>query len=172
MQGYYTSGEFAKKANVSIRTIRYYDKQGLLKPAGMSEAGYRLYTDSDFAKLQKILSLKYLGFSLDEIRSITINDDDNGYVEQSLELQLDLVKKRIEHLKLVEQTLSETSKLVKDNPVIDWNKILHLIILPIWKRAWWSSTRMRPISTSGLIFTRNMRRIPSGGFRGCTPSWS
>ena len=127
MQGYYTSGEFAKKANVSIRTIRYYDKQGLLKPAGMSEAGYRLYTDSDFAKLQKILSLKYLGFSLDEIRSITINDDDNGYVEQSLELQLDLVKKRIEHLKLVEQTLSETSKLVKDNPVIDWNKILHLI---------------------------------------------
>lgn len=55
MQGYYTSGEFAKKANVSIRTIRYYDKQGLLKPAGMSEAGYRLYTDSDFAKLQKIL---------------------------------------------------------------------------------------------------------------------
>ena len=127
MQGYYTSGEFAKKANVSIRTIRYYDKQGLLKPAGKNEAGYRLYTDSDFAKLQKILSLKYLGFSLDEIRSITINDDDNGYVEQSLELQLDLVKKRIEHLKLVEQTLSETSKLVKDNPVIDWNKILHLI---------------------------------------------
>lgn len=127
MKGFYTSGEFAKKANVSIRTIRYYDKQGLLKPAGVSEAGYRLYTDSDFAKLQKILSLKYLGFSLDEIRSITINDDDNDYVEQSLELQLDLVKKRIEHLKLVEQTLSETSKLVKDNPVIDWNKILHLI---------------------------------------------
>ena len=49
MHGYYTSGEFAKKANVSIRTIRYYDKQGLLKPAGMSEAGYRLYTDSDLA---------------------------------------------------------------------------------------------------------------------------
>lgn len=127
MEGYYTSGEFAKKANVSIRTIRYYDKQGLLKPAAMSDAGYRLYTDSDFAKLQKILSLKYLGFSLDEIRSITINDDDNGYVEQSLKLQLDLVKKRIGHLQLVEQTLSETSKLVTDNPVIDWNKILHLI---------------------------------------------
>lgn len=127
MEGYYTSGEFAKMANVSIRTVRYYDKQGLLKPAGMSEAGYRLYTDADFARLQKILSLKYLGFSLDEIRSITINDDDNGFMEESVRLQLSLIRKRIEHLKLVEQTLEETARLVGENPVIDWNKILHLI---------------------------------------------
>lgn len=127
MDGFYTSGQFAKKANVSIRTVRYYDKQGLLKPAGISEGGYRLYTDSDFAKLQKILSLKYLGFSLDEIRSITINDDDNDYVEESLRLQLNLIRKRIEHLKLVEQTLTETSRLVTDNQAVDWNKILHLI---------------------------------------------
>lgn len=127
IDGFYTSGQFAKKANVTIRTIRYYDKQGLLKPAGVSEGGYRLYTDSDFAKLQKILSLKYLGFSLDEIRSITINDDDNDYVDESLRLQLNLVRKRIEHLKLVEQTLSETSRLVTDNQAVDWNKILHLI---------------------------------------------
>lgn len=127
MNKFYTSGQFAKKANVSIRTVRYYDKQGLLKPAGISEGGYRLYTDSDFAKLQKILSLKYLGFSLDEIRSITINDDDNDYVEESLRLQLNLIRKRIEHLKLVEQTLTETSRLVTDNQAVDWNKILHLI---------------------------------------------
>lgn len=127
MNQLYTSGQFARKANVTIRTIRYYDKQGLLKPAAMSEGGYRLYTDSDFAKLQKILSLKYLGFSLDEIRSITINDDDNDYVEESLGLQLTLVRKRIEHLKLVEQTLTETKKMVMDNQAVDWNKILHLI---------------------------------------------
>ncbi len=127
MEGYYTSGEFAKKASVSIRTIRYYDKQGLLKPASMSAGGYRLYTDSDFAKLQKILSLKYLGFSLDEIRSITINDKDHDYVGESIKLQLSLIRKRIEHLKLVEQTLTETSKLVEDHQAADWNKILHLI---------------------------------------------
>ena len=127
MEGYYTSGEFAKKASVSIRTIRYYDKQGLLKPACMSAGGYRLYTDSDFAKLQKILSLKYLGFSLDEIRSITINDKDHDYVGESIKLQLSLIRKRIEHLKLVEQTLTETSKLVEDGQAADWNKILHLI---------------------------------------------
>ena len=72
---YYTSGEFAKKANVTIRTIRYYDKQGILKPSKVSDAGYRMYTDEDFARLQKILSLKYLGFSLEEIMAMTINDE-------------------------------------------------------------------------------------------------
>lgn len=64
----YTTGEFAKKAGVSVRTIRYYDKQGMLKPSHVSQSGYRLYTDGDFARLQKILTLKYLGFSLEEIR--------------------------------------------------------------------------------------------------------
>ncbi len=135
MNQYYTSGQFARNANVSIRTVRYYDKQGLLKPSGMSEGGYRLYTDSDFAKLQKILSLKYLGFSLDEIRSITINDDDNDYVQESLRLQLNLIRKRIEHLKLVEQTLTETSRLVTENQSVDWNKILHLIHITNMERS-------------------------------------
>ena len=64
---YYKTGEFAKMANVSIRTIRWYDKQGLLKPTMIAENGYRLYTDKDFVKLQQILSLKQLGFSLEEI---------------------------------------------------------------------------------------------------------
>ena len=39
----YTTGEFARKAGVSVRTIRYYDKQGILKPSHVSESGYRLY---------------------------------------------------------------------------------------------------------------------------------
>ena len=60
-EGYYSSGEFAKKANVTVRTIRYYDKQNILKPSARTAAGARLYTDADLAKLQQILLLKYLG---------------------------------------------------------------------------------------------------------------
>ena len=127
MTGYYTTGEFAKKANVSIRTIQYYDKRNLLKPARTNEAGYRLYTDSDFARLQKILSLKYLGFSLDEIRLITVNDDDHNYLNESVAMQQRLVRKRIEQLKLVEKTLEETRNMIQEETVIDWNRILHLI---------------------------------------------
>ncbi|MGL5435242.1 MAG: MerR family transcriptional regulator [Lachnospiraceae bacterium] len=127
MNGYYTTGEFAKKANVSIRTIQYYDKQNVLKPAQTSEAGYRLYTDSDFAKLQKILSLKYLGFSLDEIRSITVNDEDQDYLNESIAMQQRLIRRRIEQLQLVEKALEETRNMIREDPAIDWNRILHLI---------------------------------------------
>ena len=46
--GYYSSGQFARMANVTLRTIRYYDKQDILKPSFVSEAGARFYTDKDF----------------------------------------------------------------------------------------------------------------------------
>lgn len=123
---YYTTGQFAKKAKVTIRTIRYYDKKGLLKPTKITESGYRLYTNEDFGRLQKILSLKYLGFSLDEIMAMTINDNIDNTLD-SLELQKDLVSKKIKHLQLMEQTLEETSAIVQDSKQIDWNKILNLI---------------------------------------------
>ncbi len=125
--GYYTSGEFARKANVTLRTIRYYDKQGILKPSKVEENGYRYYTDGDFAKLQKILSLKYLGFSLEEIMTITINDQDKDFVRQSLELQLGLVRKKIEHLNLIEQSLQDTAEKMEQNHEVDWEKIIQLL---------------------------------------------
>lgn len=124
--GYYTSGEFARKARVTIRTIRYYDKQGILKPSRMSESGYRLYTDEDFVRLQKILSLKYLGFSLEEIVAMTINDDAED-IARSLDMQKELIQKRIRHLQMMERTLQDTSRVLDQTEQVDWNSILNLI---------------------------------------------
>ena len=107
--GYYTSGEFAGMANVSVRTIRFYDKKNILKPSLVSESGIRYYTDSDFARLQQILLLKYLGFSLDDIREMTINDMDWHYMLNSLKLQQKLVQDRIEQLQLVEHAVQDTA---------------------------------------------------------------
>lgn len=67
LPGYYSSGQFARLAGVSVRTIRFYDKQNILKPSYVSPSGARFYTDSDLAGLQQILLLKYLGFSLEDI---------------------------------------------------------------------------------------------------------
>ncbi len=127
MSQYYTSGQFAKKANISIRTVRYYDCQGLLKPSHMSEKGYRLYTDSDFAKLQKILTLKYLGFSLDEIRDMTLKEADRESLRDSLRMQLNLVRQKMIHWKLIEQSIEETSRMLEQQEEIDWSGVLHLI---------------------------------------------
>ena len=95
---YYTSGQFAKKAHVSVRTIRFYDQQNILKPSKLDKNGSRFYTDNDFVKLQQILLFKYLGFSLEEIKSLTITDSDNSMLINSLKLQQKLVRDKIEQL--------------------------------------------------------------------------
>ena len=125
----YTTGEFAKRANVSVRTIRYYDDKGLLKPTIIKESGYRFYSDHDFAKLQKIIALKRLGFSLEDIASISQQDRDAGFVKESFELQLKLIREKIAELKHIEQAIQEVSLAVASKPETDWNKITSLIHL-------------------------------------------
>lgn len=127
--GYYSSGEFAKMAQVSIRTIRFYDKQNILKPSYVTPAGARFYTDSDFVKLQQILLLKYLGFSLDDIKGMTIDDMDYHFLKNSLTMQKKLVADRIEQMQLVENAIDNTISALEDNQQIDWSQMLHLIHL-------------------------------------------
>src|SRR5207253_5602391 len=61
-------GELARRTGLTVRTLHHYDELGLLKPSLHTEAGHRLYTAADVARLQRILSLRQLGFSLEEIR--------------------------------------------------------------------------------------------------------
>ena len=123
---YYTTGTFAKMASVTVRTIRYYDKQNILKPSHMSESGYRLYTDEDFVKLQRILVLKYLGFSLEEIRTMPLQSGVSDMAE-SFQMQLKLIRQKKEHLEQIEQALCEAQQLLHEKNRVDWEEILHLI---------------------------------------------
>ena len=134
MQKCYTTGEFAKRAKVPIRTMRYYDKKGILQPSFRNDAGYRMYTDQDFLKLQKVLSLKYLGFSLEEIKNMTINDDVSD-ITKSLQMQADLLHKKAEHLKLMEEALRKTTKIIEETSEVDWNEILGLIHMTSMERT-------------------------------------
>ncbi len=127
--GYYSSGEFARMAGVTLRTIRYYDKQNILKPSLVSEAGARFYTEKDFARLQQILLLKYLGFSLDDIREMTIDDVDYHFLLNSLGIQLKLVKDRLEQMQLVEQAIQDTMDVIQTERTVDWSNMLNLIHL-------------------------------------------
>jgi len=60
-------GELARQTGLSVRTLRYYEQLGLLTPSGRTEAGYRLYNEADVQRLQQILSLRQIGFSLAQI---------------------------------------------------------------------------------------------------------
>ena len=129
LPGYYSSGQFARMAGVTVRTIRFYDRQNILKPSYVNQSGARFYTDSDLARLQQILLLKYLGFSLDDIREMTIGDTDYHFLKNSLILQKKLVQDRIEQMQLVESAIEDTVRTIEEEHQIDWSHMLELIHL-------------------------------------------
>lgn len=95
-------GELAKKAGVTPRTIRYYENLGLLKPSERQGTGFRYYTESELAKLQKINCLKNLGLTLEGIVSVI-----DLYFEDSTELK---AKRKV--LEILQAHLQETNEKV------------------------------------------------------------
>ena len=127
--GYYSSGEFARMAHISVRTVRYYDKQNILKPSYVNESGARFYSDRDFVRLQQIMLLKYLGFPLEDIRELLIEDMDSHFLRNSLELQRKLIQDKIEQLQMVEKAIADTSEEIRRSENVNWVHMLDLIHL-------------------------------------------
>ncbi len=121
---FYHTTEFAQKASVSVRTLRYYDKVGLLSPSMYTESGYRLYTDTDLLRLQEILALKFLGFSLQEIQQFLHAEP--LLLQESLAQQKAMMLERRSQLDTVIQALTETEELLHANK-LNWESILRVI---------------------------------------------
>src|SRR5947209_4666850 len=108
-------GELAKRTGLTVRTLHHYDEIGLLKPSLHTESGHRLYTAADVARLQQVLSLRQLGFALEEIAACL---DRPGYsplevirlhvarLREQIELQRGLCE-RLEGLAAVFRTVGE-----------------------------------------------------------------
>ncbi|MFI2314990.1 MULTISPECIES: MerR family transcriptional regulator [unclassified Streptomyces] len=63
-------GEVAARTELSLRTIRHYEETGLVAPSARSQGGFRLYTETDVARLMVIRRMKPLGFTLDQMREL------------------------------------------------------------------------------------------------------
>lgn len=94
-----TVHEVAEFAKVSVRTLQYYDRIGLLRPAARSKAGYRLYDDDNLVRLQQILLFRELEFSLKDIGDIVNSPeyDRSRALQQQIQL-LRLRRRRIDEL--------------------------------------------------------------------------
>lgn len=126
-KGFYSSGEFAARAHVSLRTVRYYDRIGLLSPSAHSDAGARLYNDADLGRMQQILLYKYLGFSLDDIREMTMAGADQHFLLETMRVQQKLVQERIGQMQAVAEALSSTMSALKKGQEVDYDHMLALI---------------------------------------------
>ncbi|MHC6180450.1 methyltransferase domain-containing protein [Clostridium sp. JNZ X4-2] len=122
-----TIGNFAKKSGVTLRTLRYYDKIGLLKPCSYNQSGHRLYNLEDFGKLQKILTLKFIGLSLQDISRIMNYDVNHNDLKKSLEIQKEIMKGKIYHIETVIKSIEEAVHMLNHNRELNWNKFINII---------------------------------------------
>jgi MerR family copper efflux transcriptional regulator len=101
-------GTIAKRAGVSIDTVRYYEKSGLLTPAARMPSGYRRYGDVQLARLRFIRRAQELGFSLKDVRELLglSRLRDVARVKRTAEKKLGDVEKRIASLERVRDGLS------------------------------------------------------------------
>jgi MerR family transcriptional regulator, copper efflux regulator len=102
-------GELAKRAGVGIDTVRYYEREGLLKPRQRLASGYRRYTGHEISRLRFIRKAQVLGFSLSEIRDLlTLSSHrDVARVKKTAEAKLVDVRKRIAELERVRSALTD-----------------------------------------------------------------
>ncbi len=119
----YTAGQMADLAGVSLKTIRFYDAKGLLKPVSYSDAGYRYYNRDSVVRLQRIIMLKYLGFSLQQIAEmISVNTDLDGQMKEQKKF---LMKRK----QLLDEMLSTIELLEKTQNEDKWDVLQHLLKL-------------------------------------------
>jgi DNA-binding transcriptional MerR regulator len=115
----FTIGQVAKKYGLSRSTLIYYDNIGILTPSGRSESNYRLYSDIDLKKMDRIILFRSAGLSLDSIPSLLDKKGDD--LNSSLEHRLSSINNEIQGLRNQQQVILnilENESAVKDSRVI------------------------------------------------------
>lgn len=119
-----TVKDVSKIAGISIRTLQYYDKIGLLIPSNHTEAGYRLYGEDDMKKLQQILLFRELEFPLKDIKNIMESDNFDRDVALKQQIELLIMKKQhIENLILFAKGIKDLGVDYMNFKVFDTSKI-------------------------------------------------
>jgi len=128
-QGYMTVGEVAKKMGITVRTLQYYDKEGLLPPSAESEGGLRLYTYREIVKLHQILSMKRLGFSLNEIRAWLLAQNTPEEVSSVLIEQASELRKKIRSMTDALEAIEKLNVEVLQTDSVNWEKYADIFAL-------------------------------------------
>ncbi|WP_346936090.1 MerR family transcriptional regulator [Clostridium sp.] len=117
--------EFAKRSGVTVKTLLHYDKIGLLQPSLKTQAGYRIYCDEDFIKLQQIITLKFIGLSLEEIKQL-INEK-NQNIENIISVQTRALEEKKKHIETVITALNKAEKQIQNNSFLEVQQLIDII---------------------------------------------
>lgn len=99
VEGTYSTGEIARLCGVTVRTVQYYDKRGILSPKSLTEGGRRMYTEEDVRKLRLLSYLRSMGLSIDNIGRICSEENADKVTEALLTEQVQLLSEEIDDKK-------------------------------------------------------------------------
>lgn len=116
--------EFAKRSGVTVKTLRYYDKIGVLQPSIKTDAGYRIYCDEDFIKLQQITTLKFIGLSLEEIKKLINKKSEN--IESIIDIQTKALEENQKHIEVVLMALNKAKKQIKEKGFLEVQQLIDI----------------------------------------------
>jgi DNA-binding transcriptional MerR regulator len=143
----YTVSEIARRTGITVRTLHHYEAEGLLAPARRSDAGYRLYGEAELTRLQHIVSLKALGFSLAEIRACL--DSGSPTLEEALTRQVGRLRDGIARQQNLLIRLERLVRLAADGGTIDAETLLSSIEASTLMEKYFTPEQMQTIQRRG-----------------------
>jgi DNA-binding transcriptional MerR regulator len=162
MKRNYLIKEFADLTKVTVRTLHYYDQIGLLKPSFEKANGYRVYTDADLLKLQQIVTLKFMGFSLAEIRNLL---GSKGYqAVKSLRVQAEAIKDEIARLRQASKAIEEVLRQLETKGRIQRQKLIKIMeviqmgedVKKTWHEKFFTEAELKEFQEVGKKYTPEM----------------
>ena len=147
--------EFAKLSGVTVRALHHYDRLGLVKPSRHTRAGYRLYSESDVARLEQIVALKFIGLSLKQIKEV-LSRRSVG-LASTLRQQRQAIEEKRNRLELAIKAIQRAEDVAAANDQPDWEtfiKIIEVINMQTdmdWSKKYYSEEAQQEIAKCAAI---------------------
>lgn len=149
----YQASEFAALTGVTVRTLHHYDRLGLLRPTRRTRAGYRLYGERDFARLQQVLTLKFIGLSLKEIKALL--DRKSLDLAGVLGLQREILEARRRQVEMALEAVKCAEAVATKSDRPDWEafrKIVEVITMQQdyeWVKKYYTEEQLADLERRG-----------------------
>ena len=165
-----TVGEVAKKLNITVRTIQYYDQIGLVNPSELTEGGRRLYSLGDYVKLHQIISLKEFGFTLKEIKERIVPANSLTEMDQYLKKQEELIQDEIKRKQITYQLLNQFRREMNQVGKVDWEVFVEIIellrnqdehywIVKYLDKGLYEKIKERTVKDQGQQYVKRMEKL-------------
>jgi len=150
----YRTKQFATRAGVTVRALHHYDRLGLLKPSGRSNAGYRLYRDRDLARLEQIVVLKFLGLPLRQIGRLLARE---SRLADALRRQQHVLAEKRQRIDAAIDAIAHAERSMRASAEPDWGLFVQIVKeIEMQNETSWSKKYYSPEAQSKVEERRHL----------------